>query len=473
MRFCWFFSSLLGTSIWAAFASPLAANQLQFWRFNPTTNQLVFTTESGVQPRVQLLSNPTRLVIDLPGIRTADPILDIPDGNAVREVRIDALTPDSTRLVLELNQGYTLDPQQVQVRGSTPTQWLVQLPISSADTGVELATEVVTDRAPANPPVVQRPPIQPESSDTTVSLIQAVQLNETGDQLIIQADGAIAATGEWDRPSFDYRIDIPNARLSATAIAPEIPPGSTFRRIRLQQVTPDRVAIFVTPAAGISFDRVSQDAPQTVSLGVLRPNQPLPAWVPGDTVPEIALPSLPNSRVLVVIDPGHGGRDPGAIGIGGLREIDVVMPVSLEVARLLEEQGLQVVMTRQDDRTLDLEPRVQIANRANADIFVSIHANAISMSRPDVNGLETYYYSSSGQPLAAFIQASMLEATGMRDRGVKRARFYVLRNTNMPAALVEVGFVTGEEDAPRLSDPDFHRLIARAIARGILQYIQR
>lgn len=129
-------------------------------------------------------------------------------------------------------------------------------------------------------------------------------------------------------------------------------------------------------------------------------------------------------------------------------------------------------MTRTDDREIELEPRVQLAERVNASLFVSIHANAINMSRPDVNGIETYYYS-RGWRLAYTIHNSILQATGARDRGVRQARFYVLRETSMPAVLVETGFVTGAEDAPQLANPAYRKVMAEAIARGILQYIQQ
>ncbi|MEB3356433.1 MAG: N-acetylmuramoyl-L-alanine amidase, partial [Synechococcales bacterium] len=171
--------------------------------------------------------------------------------------------------------------------------------------------------------------------------------------------------------------------------------------------------------------------------------------------------------------PGHGGRDPGAIGRNGLREAPTVLDISQRVSRLLEAQGIQVVMTRTSDVTLDLEPRVAIARRANADLFVSIHANAISMTRPEVNGIETFYYSSQeGYQLAQSIQRNMVQATGMVNRGVKEARFYVIRNTPMPAVLVETGFVTGASDAPRLADPNFRQQMAEAIAQGILEYLR-
>ena len=114
---------------------------------------------------------------------------------------------------------------------------------------------------------------------------------------------------------------------------------------------------------------------------------------------------------MVVVDPGHGGGDPGAVGIGGIHEADIVLDVAQQVASLLEKQGVQAVLTRQDDREVELEPRVDLADRLNADLFVSIHANSIDLSRPDVNGLETYYYDSGGA-LAASIHNSLVNATG-------------------------------------------------------------
>jgi N-acetylmuramoyl-L-alanine amidase len=263
--------------------------------------------------------------------------------------------------------------------------------------------------------------------------------------------------------------------------------GTPAEQTRLQQIAPDsfRTVVDGYPVmqAGIFREREraatlhQQLVQNNLSARVVRsstdlsqvPQRPTPQPTPQPT-PTTPLP-VPNSRSLVVIDPGHGGRDPGAVGIGGLREKDVVLSVSQQVAAMLEQQGVQTRMTRSDDRELDLAPRVAIAERANADLFVSIHANAISMSRPDVNGVETYYYS-SGRSLAQSIQSNLVSATGMRDRGVKQARFYVLTRTTMPSVLVEVGFVTGSEDAPRLRDSAFQTRIAEAIARGILEHLR-
>ena len=187
------------------------------------------------------------------------------------------------------------------------------------------------------------------------------------------------------------------------------------------------------------------------------------------------LPEIKQNKFFVIIDPGHGGRDPGAIGIKGIRETDVVLDVSKIVKKLLSEKGVNTKLTRSTEMDLDLPPRVEIANRANADIFVSIHANASRGKRRDVNGLETFYYRGwRGRFLAKRIQKEILKVSpGSPDRGVKQGRFYVIKNTRMPAVLVEIGFLTGKLDARRLEKNVHRKRIAYAIAKGILEYLYK
>jgi N-acetylmuramoyl-L-alanine amidase len=112
-----------------------------------------------------------------------------------------------------------------------------------------------------------------------------------------------------------------------------------------------------------------------------------------------------------------------------------------------------------------------MARQTRASLFVSIHANSAGRSRPDVNGVETYYYSS--ERFAQTIHYSILQSLSTRNRGVRRARFYVLRNNSIPSVLVEVGYMTGAEDARKLASPAYQRQMAEAIARGILLYIRQ
>jgi len=189
----------------------------------------------------------------------------------------------------------------------------------------------------------------------------------------------------------------------------------------------------------------------------------------------LKLPEVKRNKFEVVIDPGHGGPDPGAIGIGGIRETDVVLEVSKIVKKLLSEKGVKVRLTRTNEVDLDLPPRVSIANNMDADIFVSIHANASRGKRWDINGLETFYYRGwRGRLLAKKILKQILRVSpGSPDRGVKQGRFYVIKNTRMPAVLVEIGFLTGRLDARRLEKAAHRKRVAYAIAKGILEYLSK
>ena len=189
----------------------------------------------------------------------------------------------------------------------------------------------------------------------------------------------------------------------------------------------------------------------------------------------LRLPDIKKKNSLVIIDPGHGGPDPGAIGIRGIRETDVVLDVSKRVKQLLSEKGVRVRLTRKSEIDLDLPPRVLFANRTGADIFVSIHANASQGKKRNINGLETFYYRGwKGRLLAKRIQKHILRVSpGSPDRGVKQGKFYVIKNTRMPAVLVEIGFLTGRLDARRLEQSMHRKRIAFAIAKGILEYLSK
>jgi N-acetylmuramoyl-L-alanine amidase len=202
--------------------------------------------------------------------------------------------------------------------------------------------------------------------------------------------------------------------------------------------------------------------------------QPLSVYSPPANQPvTIAVPPAkpyPKTRYVVVIDPGHGGKDPGAIGIGGLQEKKVVLSISLKLAKRLKQQGMRVVMTRTNDRFISLKGRVALAKKVNANAFVSIHGNSLPQNS-GVSGLETYHYG-RGYRLAQSIHRSILRRIQIRDRRIRRARFYVLRKTSMPAVLVEVGFVTSTRDSRKLTSASYRQRMADAIADGIIQYLR-
>lgn len=184
-----------------------------------------------------------------------------------------------------------------------------------------------------------------------------------------------------------------------------------------------------------------------------------------------ALFAAENGRAsaLVCLDPGHGGDDSGA-NYNGVMEKDPNLDIALRVRPILESLGYRVMMTRQTDITLSLEQRCRIANSAHADIFVSIHNNAYMTTS---EGTETYSYydSPEGKRLATSIHTEVVERIKLPDRGVKQAGFYVLKNTDMPSALIEGAFLTNAAEAKLLEDPAFRQKIAEGVAAGIFFYL--
>lgn len=179
------------------------------------------------------------------------------------------------------------------------------------------------------------------------------------------------------------------------------------------------------------------------------------------------------SQKMIVIDPGHGGTDPGA-GAYGLKEKDVVLDTALKVKALLAKTPFQYKLTRETDKTLSLNQRVSIAKEANADIFISIHANAFNGS---ANGTETYYYAAYENPntadsklLATKIQNRLLAAWNLYDRGVKHGNFHVIRENTMPGVLTELGFIDNKKDNEKLASEAWRQEAAKAVYWGILDY---
>jgi len=214
-----------------------------------------------------------------------------------------------------------------------------------------------------------------------------------------------------------------------------------------------------------------------------------------------------------VIDPGHGGHDPGTIGRGGLMEKDLVLDVALRLEKMVRENlGAEVVMTRSTDVFVPLEERTAVANTRAADLFLSVHANA--SRNPTARGIETYFLSFAQNPhaeavaarenaissatlkdlqglvkaitlnskidesrdFATSVQEAMVQHQrgegGVLDRGVHTAPFYVLIGANMPSILAEIAFVTNPDDEKRLRGPEFRDEIAKSLFKGVRAYLE-
>lgn len=185
----------------------------------------------------------------------------------------------------------------------------------------------------------------------------------------------------------------------------------------------------------------------------------------------IVPPVVDSGRKVVVIDPGHGGKDPGALSVTKKHEKDFNLSVALKVQALLfKENNIDVVMTRDSDSYPTLSERAKLANEVNANVFVSIHGNSNPSSKP--SGTETYYYErASSKDLANVIHKYLVKATGLSDRGVKNSSLHVIRETKMPAVLVEVGFLSNSIDEQVMYSDDKQNLVAQAIVDGIKEYL--
>ena len=194
----------------------------------------------------------------------------------------------------------------------------------------------------------------------------------------------------------------------------------------------------------------------------------VPALVPA---PEKGLRRI--GAVTIIVDPGHGGRDPGSLGLGGVPEETINLNIGRELARLLEERGARVTMTRSGDSFIELDDRAALADRTHADLLVSIHAD--SSKRPDVSGATVYIARSASEQSrdAARRIAAALERAGIEVRGISNADYRVLAHHSRPAVLVECGFLTNRAEAQRLGTPAYQARVAAAIAEGIADHFSK
>ena len=171
----------------------------------------------------------------------------------------------------------------------------------------------------------------------------------------------------------------------------------------------------------------------------------------------------------VVLDPGHGGNDTGAVGPTGLEEANTVLDLSEQIAIPLQHAGIDIRFTREIDVFVELEDRCAIANVWGADYFVSVHLNSNGSTAV---GIETLYKSETGKKLATPVQEILITATGDTNRGLKkRDDLYVLNGTKMPAILVEAGFISHPKTEAKFKTGEYRRTVAHAVAAGILKFL--
>lgn len=280
---------------------------------------------------------------------------------------------------------------------------------------------------------------------------------------------------------------------------------------------PSRVVVDVAKTAWsrpVSPPSKAEIAPSAKGYEAPKKQEVLPRSEGEIKISERPLSAYPGALKTIVLDAGHGEFDSGAVGPTGLKEKDVVLDVALRLASLLEKElGLKVILTRKSDVFIPLRERTRIANRHQADLFVSIHANAdksrkgrgietffldleasdeearavaafengvINLEKnaaQEINALanllwdltETAHQRESSQ-LAEVVQNQLEKNLGSANRGVKTAHFYVLRGALMPAILTEVGFISHKDEEKKLRDPEYRQLIAESLFKSLAEY---
>ncbi|WP_028783318.1 N-acetylmuramoyl-L-alanine amidase [Thalassobacillus devorans] len=172
---------------------------------------------------------------------------------------------------------------------------------------------------------------------------------------------------------------------------------------------------------------------------------------------------------VVVIDPGHGGRDPGAIGLSGTYEKNVTLSTALHVKEKLQAAGAKVIMTRSNDRYISLSNRVSVSHSSHADVFLSLHYNSFP-TYSGAKGIETFYHSSQDMTLAKLVQQGMIRSTGAVNRGAKANSFHVIRENNNPSLLLELGYLSNVVEEKMVKTSNYQRKLSTGIVNGLIDY---
>jgi N-acetylmuramoyl-L-alanine amidase len=454
---------------------PSVAAGLQLRNIQVSPDGLVLAINGNPQIISSRVVNPDRVILDLQATEVPpwlqNSVVAV-NRYGVRQIRIGQFqkSPAIARLVFDLD-------------GSSPVAW--QSTFDPSRSLLLLRPNGVTSQPVPSLPIASLPstlPVVPlPVANNLPATIDGLVFNGYG-QLVIQASRAIAYRSNFDLANNTYTFTIPAVRISAQLRRPILGTNSPIEQIRLNQVG-DSVIVTIKMIAGWRIQETARTNPQAIALQLNSFTQvaaaptPITNVLPNSRSPQVfgnkVVYGNSNGRQVVVIDAGHGGGDVGATR-NGIYEKDIVLTMSKQLGRILQQMGYSVVYTRTEDIELDLEPRVDIAENAKANAFVSVHVNSLGANASTVNGVETYYApgASLGKSLAEFVHEEILTSTGANDRGVRSARFYVILKTSMPAVLVETGFITNPSEAAKLLDSGYQLRMAEAIARGVDRFLK-
>src|SRR6266849_938333 len=387
-----------------------------------------------LQVETHVLRNPDRLVVDFlnAALRLSGREYPVNEAGVIR-IRTGQFQskPYISRVVFDLQQ-----PVEIQV-ATAPNSYLVTLEVRQEGPGL---ADV------AQPSVPQATPVAPGAGSVKIT---GVSFQEDGSAGRL----ALETTGPMEFKIREFKFP---DRLAIDLI------GAVFVPVK-QDVSVNGTSVIAVRAAQFT-------ATPPVTRVVVTLKRKL-NYVVSRSVGHLLVDLTTGSAHghTVALDAGHGGRDPGAIGPTGLREAEVVLDVAQRVRDLLSQDGVRVLMIRDNDATVELDDRTRMAREGGATVYVSIHANG--STRAAVNGTETYYLTPQSLALAQMIQDELGAVLGIPSRGIRTANFIVLRDNDVPSVLVETAYISHADDEARLRDQEFRQEIAEAVHRAIMRFL--
>ena len=443
---------------------------------------------ASVAYRTLSLSGPERYVVDLPDTALARGLVLPAGAGMVRSVRSGQPAPGTTRLVFDLNAAATPIKPRLEPREDGSLRLVLEWPATEGVASSPALTASAAVQPPASSmPAVSAPAISAPAASAPAAAVPSAATSSGAVPSSVAAPAATVASTTPSSPD-------PAAILRGAVVGAPVAPAPNASTSAAPSATTNETAATPAPVAAVPVPTKSPEPPRALRTTGTRP-------------------------LIVAIDAGHGGQDPGAIGPSGKREKDVTLAIARELARQVNATpGLKAVLTRDSDMFLPLTRRSQIARQAKADIFISIHADAAE--NRNARGSSVYVLSLRGassqrarwladkenaadliggtrmvkndNTLASVLldltQSGQMRASedaadhvlsGLKKVGynhkphLERANFAVLRTSDMPAMLVETAFISNAEEEKRLIDPQFQRTLARAVLDGIDTYFTR
>jgi N-acetylmuramoyl-L-alanine amidase len=503
--------------------TPALVTGIRHWS-TATYTRVAIDLGDNVTYEAARVPNPDRIYFDLHGTRLAPELVGksfaVTDDGFLKKVRAAQYSDDVTRVVLDVNdvteysafllpnpyrliidihggkeQG-TVTPASQDRSPGTPTGNRGQ---GSENDETPVATEAPAPRAAV--------PVKPTAARPVPNSVATKSANATSEVAeLSDSPGKVEATRKPTSKPISAVVETGTGSRAAVQGPRDDTAGTNTVDVTASDAGPDAST---SPVKKARRSKVKAAGSSTASVADATPARAAVPTADGETSLVRAL-GLKIGRI--VIDAGHGGHDSGTIGADGIEEKDVVLDVALRLGKLLHDRlGAEIIYTRSDDTFVPLETRTAIANKAQADLFLSIHAN--SSPEPSARGVETYYLNFTSDPTALDVAArenavsdqsihqlsdlvkkialkdKIAESrefagdvegslyaglqkgnAGLKDRGVKKAPFVVLIGANMPSILAEISFVTNPRDAAELQQPEYRERVAESLYKGIARY---